>query len=55
MVSLSERGRRTNKHMVRGAVQILVCMHCKNKLVVLTTEWFTLVADELKRQWLCSV
>ena len=31
---------------------LLLYLHYKNKLVVLTTEWYTLVADKLERQWL---
>ena len=33
-------------------VAVIIAYHYKNRLVVLTTEWVTMAADKLKRQWL---
>ena len=47
--------RNTARHHPYEDAEVATCAcHCKNKLVVLTTEWLP-VAYKLKKQWLCII
>ena len=55
IVPIANHNCRCNIATVIIVLEVILIIHSKNKLVVLTTECMvTLVAAKLKRQWLCS-